>query len=74
MIMTSNMTTEEMDAKIDVRGGGKKYYQDISEDEWRKKLLTWYPDTEIKDLVKMHLYQIAKTLMMTKSDGTSIVY
>ena len=42
MIMTSNMTTEEMDAKCDVRGGGKKYYQDISEDEWRKKLLTWY--------------------------------
>ncbi len=68
MIMTSNMTTEEMDAKCDVRGGGKKYYQDISEDEWRKRYLSWYPDTEIKDLVNMHLYQIATTLMMTKEE------
>ena len=68
MIMTSNMTTEEMDAKCDVRGGGKKYYQDISEDEWRKRYLSWYPDTEIEDLMKMHLYEIAMPLMMTKEE------
>jgi len=68
MIMTSNMTTEEMDAKCDVRGGGKLYYQDISVDEWRKRFLSWYPDTEIEELVKMHLYQIAMTLMMTKEE------
>ena len=68
MIMTSNMTTEEMDAKCDVRGGGKLYYQDISVDEWRKRFLSWYPDTEIQELVKMHLYEIAMKLMMTKEE------
>ena len=60
--MLSTMTTEEMNAKCDERGGGRWYYQDISEDEWRKKFLTYYPDTEIDELVKMHIYEIAMKL------------
>ena len=66
--MLSTMTTDEMDAKCDERGGGRWYYLDISEDEWRKKFLTYYPDTEIEDLVKMHIYEIATKLMMTDEE------
>ena len=66
--MLSTMTTEEMNAKCDERGGGRWYYLDISEDEWRKKFLTYYPDTEIEDLVKMHIYEIATKLMMTDEE------
>ena len=66
--MTLNMTTEEMNAKCDDWGGGRLYYEDISEDEWRKKFLTYYPDTEIDQLVKMHIYEIAMKLMMTDEE------